>query len=157
MTAPRQSPPVQVQGDGGLGWRMLSIGLPTLAVGSLGAWGLQWAELGGVWVLVGASKLMALTAAGLSLRPARMQRLAWDGQHWRVDGHHTRVQLMLDLGPWMLLRLRPEASSGSRWLPLAASEAGTAWGALRAALYVRSPGDQAAAGHDRPQPEHQTR
>ena len=148
---------MQVQGHGGLGWRTLSIGLPTLAVGSLGAWGLQWAELGTVWVLVGASKLMALTAAGLSLRPPRGQRLAWDGQHWRVDGHRTRVQLMLDLGPWMLLRLWPDASARPRWMPLAASEAGTAWGALRAALYVYSPPTQAAAGRGSRQPDNQTR
>jgi len=164
----RLAPPVRVRGRGGPLWRAATIGLPALAAASLGAWALQTAGLSGVWVLVLASKLAALTAAGLALRRPLTHELVWDGQQWHVDGQATRVQVMLDLGPLLLLRLRPhlppaEAEGAElaeraeraeraeppephvraavrpvHWLPLAASEAGPAWGALRAAVYSRA-------------------
>jgi hypothetical protein len=161
----RLAPPVRVRGRGGPLWRAAAIGLPALAAASLGAWALQTAGLSGVWVLVLASKLAALTAAGLALRRPRTHELVWDGQQWQVDGQATRVQVMLDLGPLLLLRLRPHRPAAGaegaeldelaeraerpephvgaavkpvHWLPLAASEAGPAWGALRAAVYSRA-------------------
>jgi hypothetical protein len=160
----RLAPPVRVRGRGGPLWRAAAIGLPALAVASLGAWASQTAGLSGGWALVLASKLAALTAAGLAIRRPSTHELAWNGQAWQVDGQPTRVQVMLDLGPLLLLRLRPnQAAAGAEladradhvelaarperhqgapdkpvhWLPLAASEAGPAWGALRAAVYAR--------------------
>ena len=145
MSVTRQAPPVEVQGQGGAFWRVLGVGLPALAAGSLGAWGLLMVGLDDLWAWVGASKLAALAAAGLSLRRPRRHRLGWDGRQWQVNGHAAQVQLMLDLGPWLLLRVQAGAAAGPRWLPLAASEAGPAWAPLRTALYARDAG--------RPQPE----
>ncbi len=126
-----------MRGHGGWLWRAVTIGLPALAAASVGAWAaLHWG-LSGFWALVGASKLAAVVGALLAWRRPRVHALAWDGQQWHVDGRAVRLQLMLDLGPWLLLHLRPADGAAALWLPLAASEAGPAWGPLRAAVYSR--------------------
>jgi hypothetical protein len=142
----RLSAPLRVRGEGGAVWRVVSVGLPALAVASLGLWGSLHLGLADLWAWVLASKLAALTGAALALRRPGMHGLAWDGQQWLVDGQRSQLRVMLDLGPWMLLQARPDSGSvlpyttmpvgTCTWLPLAASEAGPAWGALRAAVYT---------------------
>ena len=69
--------------------------------------------------------------------------LRWDGQDWvlPVDARGRPEQrgdahLMLDLGPWMLVRFLPRAGTGSAtWLPLTAGAVGARWAALRGALW----------------------
>lgn len=46
---------------------------------------------------------------------------------------------MVDLGGWLLLRLRPTDGGASRWMAIAAAEAGVAWADLRAALFSTAP------------------
>lgn len=148
----RQSPAVRVQGQGGPVWRAVVLVLPALAAGSCVAWVGLSLGLSGFWAWVLASKLAALTAAGLAWRPQPCHELAWDGAQWQVDGRPAQVRLMLDLGPWVLAQARPVQARGCVWLPLSAREAGPAWGGLRAALYARpTPAPQPP----RP-PEHQT-
>ena len=84
--------------------------------------------------------LVALPVAALAWRQARPEAvtLAWDGQHWRADGCPGRVDLMIDLGPWMLLRLQPdEPARRAIWIPVSAADAGASRHALRAAVYSR--------------------
>jgi hypothetical protein len=142
----RQAPPVRVRGSGGRIWRMLCAGLPALSLGVLLFWLQQQLLPAGDAVRV----LVAAAAAGICARllwrrqPGE-QDLAWDGSSWTVDGTPGgRLQVMLDLGPWLLLRLRAEAAghpprAAVRWLPLSAREAGAHWPALRAAVYSRAP------------------
>ena len=50
-----------------------------------------------------------------------------------------RLAVALDLGPFMLIRLRPAGARRHDWWAVTAAEAGAAWPALRAALYSRPP------------------
>ena len=119
------------------GWRGLKAALPALAACAVGAWGLghlQWA----VWPAL----LLAPGVAALAWwwpRP-RTLRLAWDGQQWTADGYAMGLDVMMDLGHGMLLRLRPiDAAGGSLWIPLGGADAGVDLHALRAAVYCRPP------------------
>ena len=86
-------------------------------------------------------------AAPLSLR--------WDTQRWHLGpadtaGHEPwagELNVMIDLGPWMLLRFRPDPSSaerGARWLPVQRRGLEAQWHTLRCAVYSPRP----AAGLD---------
>jgi hypothetical protein len=69
--------------------------------------------------------------------------LCWDGQDWVLKsdprGHADQrgdAELMLDLGPWMLVRFLPYAGLGAAtWLPLSAGLDLARWAALRGALW----------------------
>ena len=77
--------------------------------------------------------------------------LRWDGQDWVLAGdtggrpdQRGDAALMLDLGPWMLVRFLPHAGLGSAtWLPLTAGLDLARWAALRGALWNwrGNPGD----------------
>jgi hypothetical protein len=137
-------PPVSVRCGGSRAWTWAVAGLAALTGGALGAWLAAW---GGVPQAALLSMALAAAAAGLACRPwvrPPGALLAWDGGQWRVDGVPASLQVALDLGPWMLLRLRPEPDTvprvrPSRWLPVAASEAGPAWHGLRVAAHARVP------------------
>jgi len=80
--------------------------------------------------------------------------LRWDGQDWVLacDPHGRPEQrgdaeLMLDLGPWMLVRFLPYGGVGAAiWLPLTAGLDLARWAALRGALWNW----RAGAGDARP-------
>lgn len=121
-------------------WRGVVTLLPALAAAALLAWGAAHLQLpsGLAWP---ALALMVLSVAVLAWRSARPQPLllAWDGQRWTADGCAGDLDLMMDLGPWMLLRLRPDDTTRPAvWIPVSATDAGTARHALRAALYSRA-------------------
>lgn len=68
--------------------------------------------------------------------------LAWSRGNWLLTGPAPQatatrgaLELMLDLGPWMLLRFRAHDRRASRWFGVDASAAGPRWHLLRAALY----------------------
>ena len=72
----------------------------------------------------------------------REHTLRWDGEDWVLAGDARRPEqrgdasLMLDLGPWMLVRFLPHAGIGSAtWLPLTAGLDVARWAALRGALW----------------------
>jgi hypothetical protein len=91
--------------------------------------------------------LMAVAAFRLSSRRAAgiERTLRWDGQDWLLAGERPGqpdqrgdAALMLDLGPWMLVRFLPTAGSGfgaATWLPLAVAGDLARWAALRGALW----------------------
>ena len=121
-------------------WRWEVTVLPALATAALLAWAaahLQWPRASAWPALALTTSLVAL----LAWRRARPQALllAWDGQRWTADGCAGDVDLMMDLGPWMLLRLRPDdPRRRAVWIPVSATDAGSARHALRAALYSRT-------------------
>jgi hypothetical protein len=113
--------------------------MPTLAAAVLAIWFAAWTPwLAGPFlaacVAVSASALVAVVS-WVGTRPGSAH-LQWNGEHWAADGSAGEVDLMLDLGPWMLLRFRPTVGR-SRWLPVPRREAGAAEQGLRVALYAR--------------------
>ncbi len=133
----RAAPPVAVRCTGGRGWRLLNAALPALSAAALTAWLVQHAE----WPALAAALAVAVGVGGWVWRHAAAPAVAlvWDGQCWTADGSAGRLAVMIDIGPALLLRLRPEAGGGAVWVPVTAREAGPAWHALRAAVYSRPP------------------
>ncbi len=89
---------------------------------------------------------MAVAAFWLRRRASRAGRrtLRWDGRDWVLAGDAGRQEqrgdasLMLDLGPWMLVRFLPYAAVGAGsavWLPLSLGVDVARWAALRGALW----------------------
>lgn len=144
----RAPPAVAVRCTGGWPWRLLNVALPTLAAGVASAWALLHLEAA-LAPAAAVAAVVLLLAWRLS-RP-RERLLQWDGQCWTADGVPGRLQLMLDLGPCLLLRLHPASAADGRgpWLAVTAAEAGAAWHALRAAVYSRPA--ETPAGAARPQ------
>jgi hypothetical protein len=136
----RAAPAVAVRGRGGPLWAAASIGLPGLAAAAVAA----WLSAHGVLASLGLASAATLAVAPVLLWRWRAWRttpavaLQWDGQRWAADGQPGTLQLMLDLGRLLVLRLHAEAD-GTRWLAVGAGEAGPAWHALRCAVYSRPP------------------
>jgi hypothetical protein len=110
-----------------------------------------WALPPGVRWLIGAA---TLASAAWAVRAALQQvaiDLNWDGQAWWWQGpgmmepEPCRVQIVADLGGWMLLCCAPQRAGGwraegLRWLALQRrAGASMQWHALRCALYASRP------------------
>jgi hypothetical protein len=96
------------------------------------------------WVPALAASVSGVLAAAAAWVCGRGERatLAWSRGSWLLtrpapDAPATpgSLALMLDLGPWMLLRFRAVDRRASRWFCIDESAAGPAWHALRAAVY----------------------
>lgn len=138
----RAAPPVAVDATGGAAWRGAQALLPALTVIVFGIWLQQRFE----WPLVFVLPVVAAAFVSGALvwrRAARTPplRLAWDGQRWIADEQPGALQLMIDLGPWMLLR------HDRRWIAVARADAGASWHALRVAVLAARP-----TGADTPAP-----
>ena len=130
----RPAPAVTVSCSGGAGWRAVQAALPALAAAAIAAFALLHLELA-AWPAGPVAAAVALGAWQLA-RP-RPQTLRWDGQLWTLDGVAGRLAVMIDIGPALLLRLRPDGRRAARWVAVTRNEAGSEWHALRAALYSR--------------------
>ena len=156
----RAPPPVEFKSAPGRAWRAALSLLVGASVGVALAWGLPFlaARLDGrrpdallealgdplvqgllaLWVT-------AVVVAGFwlaSRRAANCERtLRWDGQDWVLAGaaagrpdQRGDAALMLDLGPWMLVRFRPRDGAAT-WLPLTLAGDLARWAAFRGALW----------------------
>ena len=132
----RAAAPVAVLGSGGPGWRAVQTVLPALAVASLSAWGLAHFRQP-VWPAWGLALLVAIPLWRATA--AERRELRWDGQVWSLEGTAGQLVVAMDLGAFVLIRLRAEHPMRDRWWAVTATEAGAAWPALRAALYSRPP------------------
>lgn len=113
------------------------------------AWALSWTEASawssGVVIMLAAGVAALLTWRALRRHAAVIGLLAWDtaSWHWAAAGAATqpgRVQVMIDLGPWMLLRFNPVAPrAAGTWLAISRGAAAGQWPAWRAALYAATP------------------
>jgi hypothetical protein len=160
----RAPPPVEYTSALGRAWRAalsllvgasvavpLAWGLPYLAAGrgsrqpdalldALGNPGVQGLLALGVAGMAVAAFWMGHRASGAGERTLR-----WDGQDWVLAAdaagrpeQRGDAALMLDLGPWMLVRFLPCATVGagsSVWLPLSLDLDAARWAALRGALW----------------------
>ena len=132
----RAAPAVSVKGSGGWLWRLVNGVLPGLAAGALVLALLQHAERP-AWP----AAVVALATAAVAWWQARPRAVAlnWDGQCWTADGKPGALQVMIDLGSALLLRVQPEAGAAARWVAVTAAEAGSAWHGLRVAVCARPP------------------
>ncbi len=136
------APAVSVRSSGAGLWHVLAVLMPALAVACVGAWALAHAQRA-IWP---AMLLVAAVAVPLWLwlKPQAFA-LGWDGQRWLARGAGTveeegRVLVMLDLGPWLLLRWCPlPPRLGKRWVSVSSTEALPNLHALRAAVYCQRP------------------
>ena len=144
----RTAPAVCVRCTGGPLWRVWCALLPVLTMAMVATWVVGHAGAVGfeVWSGVGVAGSLL---AGLRLRrqpPAVV--LAWDGRRWTVDGRAGQLAVMIDTGPWMLLRLRVGGQASGHWVAVGARETGAAWHLLRTAVFAQPPQalDAALAG-----------
>jgi len=140
----RPAPAVAVSCSGGATWRVVQAALPALAAGAVAALVLLHLERA-AWP-AGFVAACAGVAAWRAARP-RPQALRWDGQVWSVDGTPGQLAVMIDIGPALLLRLKPVPRGAARWIAVTRSEAGPAWHPLRAAVYSRPPKPTAPRVH----------
>lgn len=141
----RPAPALTVRCSGGWPWLLLHTALPALAAAASAAWLLGHAELA-LWPAVGVG---VVTGFALGWRWRGGTRvLGWDGRCWSLDGQIGRLQLMMDLGALLVLRLLPD-SGRANWFAVTAAEAGGTWHGLRAAAYAR-PREASARSPQRP-------
>ena len=162
----RAPPPVEYTSALGRAWRAALSLLVGASVAVPLAWGLpyiaaHWGSrqpdalldavsdplVQGVLVLWAAAMVAAAIWLWQRARLAGERTLRWDGQDWVLAGGlasdprgHAQqrgdAELMLDLGPWMLVRFLPYAGlGGATWLPLTAGLDLARWAALRGALW----------------------
>jgi len=166
----RAPPPVEYTSALGRAWRAALSLLVGASVAVPLAWGLpyfaaHWGSLRPDALLDGLADrrvqgALALWAAAMAVAAfwlwqhglaAGERTLRWDGQDWMLASAapgcaelRGDAQLMLDLGPWMLVRFLPYAGLGAAtWLPLAVGADLARWAALRGALWNwrAGPGD----------------
>jgi hypothetical protein len=139
----RAAPAVQATLGPDRGWLAFARGLTAFALAGLMAWAARGLGVPG-WAVALTAALAALAGVALGGRlvGAHTGTLRWDGAAWSwqppgaAQALAGRIEVMVDLGPWMLLRLR-SAEAGTVWLPLAQDACGPVWRALRAALHAR--------------------
>ncbi len=138
----RAAPAVSVHSSGAGLWRCLNVLMPALAMAAVGAWVLahaQWAAWPAVLLIPGVAVPLWLWAK------TKAFAFCWDGQRWLSLGNDDVeeegcVEVMLDLGPWLLLRWRPLVfGRGKRWVSVSSREARPDLHALRAAVYCGRP------------------
>ena len=139
----RRPPAVSVVCGSDPAWRALQALLGGCAAAVAGAWiGLTFS---GIAAGIGAALASALVGAALMwcLSAGQVaQCLAWTGTDWRLssgadaEGHAVHAPaVMMDLGPWMLLRVSSPLGAGRAWLSLSRRAAGPSWHLFRAAVY----------------------
>ena len=154
----RAAPAVEVALATGRGERMLITLLHGLAGAMLARWAIEsqpaaasCAALHWPWVC-GAALALALPGALLARRALAPEpaRLGWDGSRWllraRAEQPLRRLDLALDLGPWVLLKALPSDGGPARWRVASQRSAGGGWHALRVALQAHAGAAPAAAG-----------
>jgi hypothetical protein len=152
----RAPPPVEFACAPGRVGRAALSALVGSAAAVLVAWGLpyvaaQWNNPPDVPALFqgGLAVAVAVMTSGASWQMLRRfdgggRTLRWDGQDWvlvSADGRpdlRGDAALMLDLGPWMLVRFAPAApgrARAGRWLGLTINRDAARWAGLRGALW----------------------
>jgi hypothetical protein len=102
---------------------------------------------------------IALVGMAVTLVWSRPVVLRWDGRQWWWTAESRRsapsfdpaaarpcvIDVALDLGSWLMLRVRPAGMSPDRtlWLPVQRRGFGASWHGLRCALYAPPPPDNA--------------
>jgi hypothetical protein len=151
------APPVRMNLAPDRAWHV-AVSVCAAATGAcLAAWGALQAQ-SPTPTVVAASLAAAAGASLLALwrirRSASTGLLAWDGGgwHWSPDAmarYSVEPRVMIDLGPWLLLRIAPTVPARRAVWAVASRRLGSAsWPQWRATLYARIPGDEPAPAND---------
>jgi hypothetical protein len=135
-------------------WRLALAILSLLVSSSLLVWVFAFSAASGpftsLWLLGLFSVVAVMVLCIMPLWRTATCSLRWDTQAWHWGPPNTRgyepqtgaVDVALDLGPWLLLRLTPSSLLQSnrlrhkvQWLPVQRLGHEAAWHALRATLY----------------------
>jgi hypothetical protein len=131
-------------------WRVAVGALATVSAGSVLAWVGLAAVLDAKTVMAAASTGLVVALAASAAWPATPTLLRWDGRRWQVgtagatgvEPSAADLSVAIDLGPWMLLRLRPDSAPRWRttvWLPAQRLGHEAHWHAFRCAVYSPRP------------------
>lgn len=148
------APPVRMVVAPDEAWHLFVALCIGIAVGNLVAWIAQLAQAASVSVVtVGLAAMLAtfvLSRVALRRRDHVGGVLFWDGASWvwtlgTAPPLSGDAQVMIDLGNWLLLRVKPvEVARPAVWLAASRRSVGTVWPAARAALYARGLGSEPA-------------
>jgi hypothetical protein len=129
-------------------WRAGILGLSVLGIAVLALWLAGRERVPWVDALTGLS-ILPLVVLARSLARVPPVDLSWDGRAWslRPEGQPIDsaqvgdLQVVVDLGPWMLLRFRAEGAGSTRpiWLPVQVLGIAAQWHALRCAVHAPRP------------------
>jgi hypothetical protein len=139
----RAAPAVSVRCTGGAVWHALQWLLPAQAAAVLSLWALQHL---GAQPAYSAAVALVVGIVAWRLTPQQSTLLTWDGQQWWADTEAATVQVMIDLGPWLLLRFVSRQRRG--WIAVAQHDVPAGLHALRTALYGPRPKPAAAESAD---------
>ena len=157
----RSAPPVRWVCEANAGWIAVQVTL-NAAAAAVGA-GWLAAMVGFPTPFPLSAGLAAATLAALAswrwLRHAPVA-VEWNGREWNLGEGPGRaagqLDVMIDLGGWLLLRFRPEDGSlrrRSHWFATSCGGRHAAWSAFRAALYSSAPFDPLASVRADSQPD----
>jgi len=133
------------------GWRYGTRALCAATAGALLLWllhGFQLDALTPLPTLLATLPMVVLLITAWRLGARQAFSMGWDGTQWswrRLPSTgapvHGEVQVCIDLGGWLLLRLTAAAAPAPRrrpqvsWVALSEADLGGAWHGLRCALY----------------------
>ena len=152
----RLAPAVTVTASNAGAWRLLQRSVLAASAGVGAAWGaLQMTMTGDVALVAGVAASAATAVAG-RWWPARPAVIRWTGQTWQQSrdpgGPFTElrsVEVAVDLGTALLLRLRPATTSAGwglhGWAVVTRAEAGPDFRAFCVALYAPAANDAVSA------------
>ena len=155
----RASPAFQLVLDRFGVWRACVLVVALIGAGVMAAWLVSqppsMPSVVRAGLVIAAFALLFLGASAARVPPVSVR---WDGQRWHLGppdsaGHEPDsgdMRVVLDLGPWMLLRFEPAESTWrarASWLPAQRRGLEAQWHALRCAVYSPRPrpGSDAAA------------
>jgi hypothetical protein len=132
-------------------WRGAVLLLGLLGVATLAAWALtREGSIDNAVTIACALAAGVLLWLTLSLARVPAVGLRWDGLQWHVGPPEAGADksvpgdmaVVIDLGPWMLLRFKPAAPDVRprvTWLPVQRRGIETQWHALRCSVYSPNP------------------
>ena len=152
----RAAAPIEVTVKSSAAWETGVAVLCGIGLAGIGAWADAGRDQHGLFWLIAAAAASGVIALA-AVRPLldAPSRLRWDGAAWRLasgashpagdePGPAGRLQVMIDLGDWMLVRFVDGSGwrRRVRWLALQRSADPAQWHALRCAVFAppRQPG-----------------
>jgi hypothetical protein len=143
------APPVRIRVVPDLSSRGFVAFSACFAAANLTAWAASWMQSSTVTFAL--AMLLAAGCSGWLLafvmrRSTTAGDLVWDGACWQwlpdaADPRSGELVVMIDLGPWVLVRFTPiEPVAASAWLATSRHDAAAHWAEWRTALYSPRPG-----------------
>jgi len=142
----RAAPAAQFMLAGRRAPRMVAAAIAALAVGGVAAWAARKMLLpDGLSVVVAVAAALLVFALLIVNTERWALSLRWDGRAWHLARPERPIEtpgellVIVDLGPWMLLRFDAGPGAPSQWLSAHQGSVKPRWHALRCAVYSPRP------------------